>query len=147
MYRSTSKKGIDFIKKFEGFKGDKYLCSGGHLTIGYGHKFLISDVYSTISVEEAEVILKQDLAKFEFAVIKYIDVKLTNNQFDSLVSFTFNLGAGALQRSTLRHKVNYGDYLGASKEFLKWTYSSGKRLNGLKQRRIAESRLFLDEFL
>jgi lysozyme len=142
MHRYVTKLGIEFIKKHESFSSVKYICAGGYPTIGYGHKLLPTEQYDTLSHSMAENILIADLRKFERAVLKYIDNELNDNQFDALVSFTFNLGPAALQRSTLRQKINYGLYLEASREFLKWVYAGGMVLNGLIKRRVAESNLF-----
>lgn len=146
MHRLTSNKGIDLIKHFEGFKPEPYVCAGGYLTIGYGHKLLPSDRFQTITEERAEILLRKDLSRFERAVIKYITIPLSNDQFDALISFTYNLGAAALQRSSLRQKVNYEEFEEASKEFNKWVYAGGKRLSGLVRRRKIESQLFMSEF-
>lgn len=143
MHRSITGKGIQLIKQFEGFKPEPYVCSGGFLTIGYGHKLLPSDRYNYLTPERAEVILLKDLLRVERAVIKYINVELNDDQFISLVSFTFNLGNAALQRSTLRQKINYGDYNAASKEFSRWVYAGGRKIMGLVRRRKIEKDLFL----
>ncbi len=143
MHRFTNIKGIELIKHFEGFKAESYICAGGHLTIGYGHKIQDGEKFGTISLIEAEDTLAKDLLCAERAVIKYIDTLLHDNQFAALVSFTFNIGGAALQRSTLRQKVNYGLNKEAGREFLRWVYAGGKRLQGLALRRIAERNLFL----
>lgn len=145
MHRFTNPRGIELIKYFEGFKPEPYICAGGYLTIGYGHKLLPSDRYSKISEEKAEIILKKDLLRSERAVLKYINNSLSDNQFAALVSFTFNLGGAALQRSILRQKINYDLYKEAGKEFTKWVYAGGKRLPGLVKRRKSEKKLFLLE--
>ncbi len=145
MHRFTNAKGIELIKHFEGFKAESYICAGGHLTIGYGHKIQAGKQFGTISLNEAEAILANDLLHSERAVIKYIDTLLHDNQFAALVSFTFNMGGAALQRSTLRQKVNYGLNKEAGREFLRWVYAGGKRLQGLALRRSAERSLFLSE--
>lgn len=142
MHRFTNIKGIELIKQFEGFKPEPYVCSGGYLTIGYGHKLLPSDNYKTINIEKAGVILENDLRRVERAVIKYIDSNINDDQFAALVSFTFNLGPAALQRSTLRQKINYGLYDEIEQEFLKWVYAGGRKLVGLVKRRRVESDLF-----
>ena len=142
MHRFTNLKGIELIKQFEGFKAQPYVCSGGYLTIGYGHKLLPSDSYKIIDLEKAQGILENDLRRIERSVIKYIDAEINDDQFAALVSFTFNLGPAALQRSTLRQKINYGHYEDASKEFLKWVYAGGRKLAGLVKRRKVESELF-----
>lgn len=140
--RKTSVKGIELIKRFEGFSPRRYLCAGGYATIGFGHRLLDNENYSLITLNCAEEILLKDLARFELSVMKYITVELFDHQFDALVSFTFNLGPAALQRSTLRCKINSGNYSETHREFLKWIYAGGKRLNGLIKRRLAESELF-----
>jgi len=78
----------------------------------------------------------------ERAVLRLISVPLANGQFDALVSFTFNLGAGALQRSTLRHKVNREEHTDVPAEFIKWIWAGGKKLNGLVKRRKAEAEMY-----
>lgn len=104
MHRFINSQGIELIKRFEGFKSEPYVCAGGYLTIGYGHKLLPSDKYNKITEEKAEKILLKDLIRTERTVLKYIDNHLTDDQYAALVSFTFNLGSAALQRSTLRQK-------------------------------------------
>ena len=145
MHRFTNTKGIELIKHFEGFKAESYICAGGHLTIGYGHKIRAEEKFRTISLNEAENILMKDLLCTERIVIKYIDTLLHDNQFAALVSFTFNMGNAALQRSILRQKVNYGLNKEAGREFLRWVYAGGKRQYGLALRRLAERNLFLSE--
>jgi lysozyme len=142
MHRFTTKIGIDLIKSFEGFVSTKYLCAGNRWTIGYGHKLSEYDKYEEISKDMAEEILSKDLFIAERAVIKYINTPLLDRQFDALVSFTFNVGEAALQRSTLRQKVNYQLYEEAAQEFLKWVHVGTKKLHGLVLRRRAESKLF-----
>lgn len=142
-HRFINQDGFELIKKFEGFSAEPYICSGGCLTIGYGHKILPSDRFNKISKNRALILLKRDLLKFERSVLKYIEVPLTNNQFSALVSFTFNVGIAALQRSVLRQKINYEQYDEAAKEFEKWVWADGKKINGLTRRRKAEKNLFL----
>ena len=144
----TSPNGIELIKRFEGFSPTPYFCPANYLTIGYGHLITEKDAFITskkteISKLQAEEILRSDLQKFERAIKNLINIPLDQNQFDALISFTFNLGAGALQRSTLRQKINRGEHIQASQEFLKWVYSSGRKVRGLIYRRIAESALYL----
>ncbi len=143
MHRYTNQEGINLIKHYEGFSANTYICPAGYETIGYGHKLLEQEKYRTISRSDAENLLSHDLYKSEIAVIKLIDVPLSDNQFSSLVSFVFNLGSGALQRSTLRQKINYGLHKEIEKEFMRWVYAGGKKLPGLIARRRKESILFL----
>jgi lysozyme len=138
-----SKQGIDLIKKYEGFKPYAYLCPANILTIGYGHTRGVR-LGQTCTEAEAEQFLIEDLELAEAEVNKVVDkVDLTQGQFDSLVSFTFNLGAGNFQTSTLRRKVlnNPADptIMG---EFGKWVYVRGKVSQGLQKRRLEESKLY-----
>jgi lysozyme len=84
----------------------------------------------------------EDVQTAERAVLRLITVPLTDGQFDALVSFTFNLGAGALQRSTLRRKINRGDHANVPAEFRKWVWAGGRKLEGLVRRREAEAALY-----
>jgi lysozyme len=140
----TSQVGIDLIKNYEGFSPAIYPCPAGIPTVGYGHVVLKHEKFPpTITKQEAEKILQQDLVQFENSVNNLIKVPLNQNQFDALVSFTFNLGGGALQRSTLRQRLNRGEYRDAANEFTKWVFAGGRRLRGLVRRREAERDLFL----
>lgn len=143
--RKISKTGLDLIKRFEGFSPTVYICSAGYPTIGYGHVVKPQEqeqFVGGITPEQAEILLRQDVQTAERAVLRLITVPLTDGQFDALVSFTFNLGAGALQRSTLRRKVNRGDHANVPAEFRKWVWAGGRKLEGLVKRRKAESDLY-----
>ena len=116
-----------------------YLCPGGYWTIGYGHVLQNPKDYPySLTRDEALELLAKDVMIAERAMLRLITVSLTNGQFDALVSFTFNLGAGALQRSTLRRKVNREDHHDVPVEFRKWVWAGGKKLRGLVRRREAE---------
>ncbi len=145
MHRFTNDKGIELIKQLEGFKSEPYVCSGGYLTIGYGHKLLPSDRFNKITEERADIILRKDLLRAERSVLKCIDNPLSDDQFSALVSFAFNVGGAALQRSSLRQKINYGLYKEAAKEFSKWVYAGGKKITGLVRRRKIEQQLFMSD--
>lgn len=134
--------GKDLIKKYEGLKLTSYLCPAGVPTIGWGHTYGVK-MNRTISVAEAEVLLDHDYQEAEDDVLELITVPLTDNQLGALTSFVFNLGQGALKESTLRKKLNQGDYKGAAEEFDKWVYAGSKKLNGLIKRRAEEKQLFL----
>lgn len=138
-----SENGKNLIKNFEGLKLNSYKCSSGVLTIGYGHTG--SDVKENmiISKEEAEKLFDSDIVIHSNNVSKLVRVKLTQNQFDALVSFEYNIGYGNFSKSTLLKKLNLQDYKGASNEFDKWIYSKKKKLNGLVKRRNKEKELFL----
>jgi len=136
--------GIDIIKKFEGLKLKAYLCPAGKPTIGYGHTYGVK-LGRTISKAEADVLLDHDYQDALNAVEELVKVPLTENQLGALSSFVFNLGRGKLIGSTLRKKLNQGDYKGAAEEFDKWVFAGGVKLNGLIARRAAEKELFLSE--
>lgn len=137
----TGKKGIELIKEFEGFKRSPYLCPAGVWTIGYGSTKGITKNTKPITKQDAEKLLINDLTDAERAVRSFVKVPLTQNQFDALVSFTFNLGAGALSRSTLLKMLNAGNY-DLESQFLRWVRAGGKILPGLTRRRQAEADLF-----
>jgi lysozyme len=143
--RHITENGLKFIQGFEGFSSTIYLDAAGLSSIGYGHLILPhekSSFKNGISLAEAEPLLKQDLAIAEKTVARLIKIHLNNSQFDSLVSFTFNVGAAALQRSTLRRKVNHNEHEQVPAEFMKWVYAGGKRIPGLIKRRMLEAKLY-----
>lgn len=139
----TSENGLELIKNFEGLRTEAYICSAGLKTIGYGHVLAANDNRSQISIQEAENLFAFDIKLTEFAVLRNIKVELKQNQFDALVSFTFNVGPAALQRSTLRQKVNRSEHEEAKEEFLRWIYAGGKVIPGLVKRRRVEAEMFL----
>jgi lysozyme len=143
--RKVTQNCIDIIKHFEGFYAKPYVCPAGYLTIGWGHVILRNESFSEINQEQAEDVLKMDVVKSEVSVCRLISVPLQDHHYDALVSFCFNLGGGALQRSTLRAKINRGEYEEAAEEFPRWCYAKGKKLNGLVSRRLVEQRLFMSE--
>ena len=135
--------GLQLIQQFEGFEPQVYVDAAGYPTIGYGHLIRKGEDFSQgISHAQAEAILRQDVAQAERAVQRLIRLTLTQHQFDALVSFTFNLGGGALQRSTLRRKVNGGYHAEVPPELLRWVWAGGRRLRGLIRRRQAEATLY-----
>lgn len=144
--RKTSQTGIDLIKRFEGFVPTPYVCEGGKLTVGYGHVILPheKDRLKHVTKEQAEAILRDDVVIAEDAVNRLVTVPITQGTFDALVSFTFNLGAGALQRSTLLELLNQKNYAAADKQLPRWVFAGGKKLRGLERRRAAEQELFQD---
>jgi len=144
--RKTNQAGIELIKSFEGLELKAYPdpgTGGDPWTIGYGHTGPEVVKGNTITKEEAERLLRQDLDKFEQAVEKLITVPLTDNQFAALVSFAYNCGPRNLENSTLRKKLQARDYAGAAEQFKVWVKAAGKTLPGLVRRRNAESQLFL----
>jgi lysozyme len=156
---NVSPKAIEMIKHHEGVRFKPYQCPAKLWTIGVGHvlypdqiKILLpergayalrSEDNRTFTKEEVDGILRRDLDRFERGVEKFCPVALTQGMFDGLVSFSFNVGLGTLQRSTLRQKVLRGDKEGAAEELLKYCMAGGKVLKGLQNRRIDERALFL----
>ncbi len=143
MITTTSETGINLIKAFEKISLKPYLCPKGCLTIGYGHKIINAINCTSISQEEAHEILLQDLWVAENSVLRNIKIPLKQNQFDALVSFTFNVGGAALQRSTLRQKINRENFDEAKEEFGRWVYCNNRKIKGLVLRRKVEAELFI----
>ena len=140
----VSKVGLELIAFFEGCKLTPYRdCVGlwtvciGHL-IGDGHT-LPNDWNRTFTLEEAYALLAKDVARFERGVERYCPNRLTQSCFDALVSFSFNLGLGTLQRSSVRQKINRQDYNGAAKSLLRYNKAGGVVNRGLTLRRQAEA--------
>lgn len=141
---------IDLAKRFEGFhrvprsdsgRAHPYVCPAGYWTIGYGH--LCDAWHPPITEAEAEVYLARDLRTALDATLRYCPVLAAEpaGRLAAIVDFTFNLGAGRLQRSTLRRRINQRDWLAAADELARWIYGAGKVLPGLVARRAAEAAL------
>lgn len=137
--------GINLIKSFESLRLNSYLCPAKVWTIGYGHTGKNIKKGMTITEEQANDYLKNDLVYFENIVSKSVEVDLNENQFSALVSFVFNIGEGSFLASTLLKLLNNGDYKGAAEQFLRWNKSNGKVLPGLTRRRKEEVELFLKD--
>ena len=138
-----SQAGVDAIKAFEGLRLDAYKCPAGIPTIGYGSTGSHVSMGMSITEEYAEVLLREDIERFERCVNEYVTVELTQHMFDALVSFAFNLGCGALKRSTLLKRVNVNRKEDAANEFLRWDNAGGRKLAGLTRRRNEEREMFL----
>ena len=145
--RDINQAGIDLIKSFEGFYTKAYLCPAKVWTIGWGttvypdgSKVKKGDVCTR---EQAEKYLRNDLDSHEFAVTSAVKKKISDNAFAALVSFAYNVGNGAMRKSTLIKLLNAGDYEGAAGQFDRWNRGGGKVLAGLTRRRKAEKQLFL----
>lgn len=133
---------VQLVGEFEGFRDKAYKCPADVWTIGYGFTKGVKPG-DTITKAEADVRLKRELNEFSAGICKYITVFLTQNQFDALVSFAYNIGLGAFKDSTLLRKLNARDYAGAAEQFPRWNKAGGKVLNGLVNRRARERELFL----
>lgn len=141
----TSQRGIELIKEFEKLVLKAYRCPAGVLTIGYGHT---KDVTEGMRITEAQAdeYLKEDLLDAEQTVTRYIKRKLSQNQFDALVSFVYNLGSGNFLKSTLLKKIRINpNDTSIAMEFGKWIHANGKVLNGLIRRRKMESDLYFTQ--
>jgi len=137
-----SKKGIDFIKGFEGCKLVAYRDIAGVWTIGFGHTLGVSPT-DHITYDDALKLLREDLRVYEKCINKSVKVELTQYEFDALVSFCFNVGCGAFQNSTLLRFLNAKDFKNASDEFKRWIFCNKKACHGLYNRRVKERNLFI----
>lgn len=142
----TSDAGIALIKRYEGLRLEAYLCPAGVWTIGYGHTSAagkpVVKAGMTITPEEADDILRRDLGGYEQGVLSLVEVEISQNQFDALVSFAYNVGVGALAKSTLLKRVNAQRFDEVPAEFMKWTKAGGRELKGLVRRRRDEAKLW-----
>ena len=144
----TGINGLELIKKYEGFMAKPYLCPAGVPTIGYGATYYPGGKRVTmnddpITKERAEDLLRDMLTSYEDGVNRYAQYQLSQNQFDALVSFAYNLGVGALQKSTLLKKINIDPCdESISNEFKKWVRAGGRVLKGLQKRRAEEAELY-----
>ena len=140
--------GLDLIKRFEGFRSQPYTDVAGFPTIGYGHRIVPPESFPPesfprgIGEPQAAAILAGDVAAAERTVARLVKVALTQGQFDALVDFCFNLGAGRLASSTLLRCLNAGRYDAAAEQLLLWDLAGGEVNLGLKARREAELRLW-----
>jgi lysozyme len=143
-----SQKGLELIKQFEGLSLTPYVCAGGINTIGYGNTYYTNGKKVTlkdpnITLQQAEELLKHSLSTYEKAVDSFCRDDISQSNFDALVSFAYNLGTGALQKSTLIKKVNANPKdVTIADEFLKWNKANGRVLAGLTRRRQAEANLY-----
>lgn len=138
-----SQQGIEALKFFEGLRLTVYKDSAGLDTVGYGHLVKPGESFTTITEAEAEQLLKADISYAEDAVNRLVKVDLDQHQYDALVSFVYNVGAGAFADSTLLKRLNYGDYQGAANELDRWNKAGGRVIDGLVSRRYHEKQLFL----
>ena len=157
--RHVTDEGLALIKRFEGFSPTIYVCPGGWPTIGYGHVVREGERerfaggidepaaercrFATASAKTKPRTCSAATPLAERAVLRLIAVPLTDGQFDALVSFAFNLGGGALQRSTLRRKVNREEHALVPAEFMRWVWAGGRKLKGLVRRREAEVNAYI----
>jgi len=147
----VSNAGLQLIAGFEGWSPTLYEDVAGNATIGYGHLVHAGGITAAdrsgpygngITQQQGLALLKSDVESKAAAVRACVTVPLNQGQFDALVSFAYNVGAGALRGSTLLKKLNAGDYAGAAAEFGNWTKAGGQVLAGLQRRRAAEAAMF-----
>lgn len=139
---------LRLIQESEGFRAAPYRCPAGIPTIGYGSTRYadgrpVSMGDPPITEADANRIMRATLRDYEAAVNRYVQVPLTQGQFDALVDFAYNAGAQNLRKSTLLRLLNAGDYVGAAAQFGRWVQGGGRRLPGLVKRRARERQLFL----
>ncbi len=145
------KKGLDLIKEFEGLKLKPYLCSAKVPTIGYGNTFYENNVKvkmsdAPITKQRAEDLLKINADRFASKVVNLIKKPVTQNQFNALVSFAYNVGSGALASSTLLKKVNVNpNDTTIANEFMRWNKAGGVPVQGLTNRRKKEAELYFSK--
>ncbi len=143
---TTSEAGVKFIEVFEGFRSNAYLDQGGVATIGFGHTSGVKEG-DTCTMAQAEQWLKEDLSNAERTVNALAGqfVDLTQNEFDALVSLTFNIGGGNFSQSTVLRELREGEPAKAADAFLMWDKIKGIPNTGLHRRRTAEKALFLNQ--
>jgi lysozyme len=139
-----SDEGLDLIRKSEGFRERVYLDVAGLQTIGYGHLVKPTESFPNgLTESEAAALLASDVHGAEQSVARLVKVTLTQGQFDALVDFCFNLGAGRLAGSTLLRELNAGHHDAAAQQLLSWDHAAGAINSGLKARREAELKLWM----
>lgn len=135
--------GLELIERSEGFRGKTYFDMAGFPTIGYGHRLDPPESFPDgVCEAEAEVLLRWDVRKAEQEVTRLVKAPLNQGQFDALVDFVFNLGAGRLASSTLLLELNAGKYQSAGEELLRWDHADGREVGALRARREAEYKLW-----
>ena len=140
----VSQECVNLVKFFEGFEGKAYLCPANVWTIGYGRTRNVQEG-DRITEVQAERDLLEELEEFAEQVLNSVKVELTQNELDALTSWTYNLGVGNLNSSTLLKKLNAGDKNSVPSEMIRWNKAAGKVLAGLTRRREAEAKLWAKE--
>jgi lysozyme len=140
-----SEKGLQLIMKYEGFRGEAYLCPAKVWTIGWGTTRIDGKSVTrgmVASKEQAREYLLADVSVFEHAVLSLVKVSISQEMFDALVSFAYNVGSGNLSSSTLLKLLNSKEYEKVPAQFLRWSKAAGKVLPGLLKRRREEAEMF-----
>ena len=140
----TSEKGLNLIKKFEGFNNKKYICPAGKPTIGYGHVILPTDNFQEyITEQEAEILLEKDIEPREKALNQFLKIQLSQNQFDALMSLIYNIGVENFRKSTILMLINHKLFDRIPDQFRCWKYINKVVSQGLSNRREEEIKLWL----
>ncbi len=144
-----SQRGLDLIKRYEGYRDTAYVCPAGVMTIGYGTTRINGNPVKRgmrCTKEQAQGWLEDDVNDFLASADRLIseDVKLNQNQVDSIASFVYNIGIGNFKKSTLLQHLNDGFLVLAANEFARWNKGGGRVLKGLTERREAEAELFME---
>jgi lysozyme len=140
-----STNGLELLKKLEGFRAKPYADSGGKMTVGYGHLIVPGDgvaLGDIIDPVKATELLSKDVKYAVDGVNNNVTSSITQNQFDALVIFVYNVGVTAFKNSTLLKMLKAGDVKGASEQLLRWDKVNGVSVSGLHNRRVAEQTLF-----
>jgi lysozyme len=137
-----STKGLSLTEQFEGCRLTAYQDQVGVWTIGYGHTGPDVTAGMTITIDAAQALLAKDVSSAADCVSNLVEVTLTQEEFDALVDFVFNLGAGAFRGSTMLRDLNAGDFTSAAAQFDMWDHAGGAVVAGLLRRRQAEAELF-----
>lgn len=142
--------GLEIVRRFESWVPTPYRCPAGRWTIGYGATWdmegnPVGPDHPALTKDEGELLLRKEIAHVEKAIRRLIKAELTPNMFSAICSWGFNVGTGAMQRSTLRMKLNRGQYEDAADELPRWKKAGGRTLKGLVRRRASERALFLAE--
>lgn len=140
----TSQRGLDLIKGYEKLRLTAYKDSAGVWTIGYGHTRTAAPGMQ-ITEDQADALLREDLRDAEDAVNALVTTRLNQGQFDALVSWTFNLGQGALAQSSMLDDVNAARHAYVPREMTRWVHAGGRPLKGLARRRVDEAKLYLED--
>ncbi len=141
MAMTYSKSGLQLTENFEGCRLTAYQDDGGVWTLGYGHTRMVHEG-SVCTQAQAVAWLMDDVQNAAGAVNRLVTVTLTQDEFDALVDFVFNLGVGNFAKSTLLRLLNKGDFAGAADQFDLWDHDDGKIVQGLLRRRLAEEKEF-----
>lgn len=144
----TSERGLQLIKAYEGIRLKPYRDCVGLYTVGVGHLIgdgtVLPDSWNrTFTIEEVNELLVADVRKFELGLARYVNVELSQNQFDAIIDYCFNLGLGTFQRSSVRQAINRRDKAGVVRNLLRYNKAGGKVVPQLDNRRKAEALLFL----